>query len=96
MPLIEKVGQALRTYLPASPFVLTAALSGGRDSVCLLSALKDLLPEGVKLQAVHVNHHLRADADRDEAFCRELCEKWRIPFFAARLSDEQKNVLRAA
>ena len=36
------------------------------------------------LRAVHVNHGIRgAEADRDEAFARELCKMLQIPFLAA-------------
>lgn len=49
------------------------ALSGGADSVCLL--LK-LLKEGHEVTALHCNFHLRGEeSDRDETFCRELCER---------------------
>ncbi len=59
---------------------LIIGLSGGRDSVCLAFCLKALSKDmGFHLEAVHVNHHLRKNADRDEAFCRELSEKWDIP-----------------
>ena len=47
-------------------------LSGGRDSVCLLAlAVRQAGP----VTALHVNYGLRASADEDEAFCRELCER---------------------
>lgn len=49
------------------------ALSGGADSVCLLLLLKDL---GYDIHAVHCNFHLRdSESDRDEAFCKEICER---------------------
>ena len=55
-------------------------LSGGADSVCLLYVLKNL---GMKPVAVHINHMIRGEeADRDEAFCKELCEKLEVPFKA--------------
>jgi tRNA(Ile)-lysidine synthetase-like protein len=50
-----------------------AALSGGADSVALLLSLREL---GYPVRAFHLNHCLRgAESDRDEAFCRRLCEK---------------------
>lgn len=60
---------------------VVAALSGGADSVCLTLALKELSEEyGFALKAVHVNHLLRgAESDRDEQFCRDLCEREDIP-----------------
>lgn len=49
------------------------ALSGGADSVYLL--LK-LLKEDREVTALHCNFHLRdEESDRDEAFCRRLCER---------------------
>ena len=71
--------------LPAGS-VVTAALSGGTDSVALLALLRALAPElGIEVRAAHFHHGLRgAEADRDEAFCRELCAGWEIPFCAGR------------
>lgn len=49
------------------------ALSGGADSVALLLILKEL---GYNVEAAHCNFHLRGEeADRDEAFVKELCHK---------------------
>ena len=49
------------------------ALSGGADSAALLLSLREL---GYPVRAFHLNHCLRgAESDRDEAFCRRLCEK---------------------
>ena len=52
---------------------LLVALSGGADSVYLLLSL---LSQGVDIEAVHCNFHLRREeSDRDEKFCRELCQR---------------------
>ena len=49
------------------------ALSGGADSVALLLMMLD---KGYSVEAVHCNFHLRGEeADRDEAFVVELCER---------------------
>ena len=57
------------------------AVSGGADSVALLFAfylLKDKLQ--ITLEAAHFNHHLRgAESDGDEAFVKELCDRYDIP-----------------
>ena len=65
---------------------VVAALSGGADSVCLLLALNELREElGITLSALHVNHCLRGEeSDRDEEFCRSLCERLSIPFKCGR------------
>ena len=53
---------------------LVTALSGGCDSVSLLLLLYELKKEeDFPLWAVHVHHGLREEADKDEAFCRDLC-----------------------
>ena len=53
--------------------LLLVALSGGPDSVALLRMLID---KGYKVEAAHCNFHLRGEeSDRDEAFCKTLCEK---------------------
>lgn len=56
-------------------------VSGGADSVCLLLLLRQYqnsCPFG--LTAVHVNHMIRGEeADRDEAFVKELCETLGVP-----------------
>lgn len=60
-------------------------LSGGADSVALLTALKMLAPShGWRIAAAHFNHRIRGEAaDRDEAFCAELCENNGLPFYCA-------------
>lgn len=57
---------------------VVAALSGGADSVCLLSVLREL---GLyELRALHVHHGLRGEeADRDARFAEKLCEELKVP-----------------
>lgn len=50
--------------------------SGGADSGALLHYLKDRCSN---LLAVHINHKIRGEeAERDEAFCRSVCEKYGV------------------
>lgn len=60
---------------------VTAALSGGADSVCLLYCLLAVRETyGLEIAAVHVQHQLRGEESiRDEAFCRRLCETLSVP-----------------
>jgi tRNA(Ile)-lysidine synthase len=57
-------------------------LSGGGDSVCLLDVAQRL---DARVSALHVNYGLRAGADSDEAFVRELCSQLGVPLHVERL-----------
>jgi tRNA(Ile)-lysidine synthase len=71
----------LNKKMAAPGDAIMVALSGGADSVCLLSLMKKLGDDiGLEISAVHVNHMLRgADSDEDEEFCRSLCEAMEVP-----------------
>lgn len=57
--------------------------SGGADSSALLHYFKDRAKEVV---CVHINHMIRAqEADRDESFCRSMCEKYGIELVVHRI-----------
>jgi len=60
---------------------LVVGVSGGADSVCLLRLLQEYSVQfDLKLFVVHVNHGLRgAEAERDEAFVLDLCERLNVP-----------------
>ena len=61
---------------------VVVGLSGGADSVALLCVLNELAAElEIDISACHINHNLRgAESDRDENFCKLLCEKMSVPF----------------
>jgi tRNA(Ile)-lysidine synthase len=61
---------------------LLVLLSGGGDSVCLLDVALRL---GARVSALHVNYRLRAGADEDERFVRELCERLGVPLVVERV-----------
>lgn len=58
---------------------VVVALSGGADSVCLLTVLRENRM-GLRLRAVHVHHGIRGnEADRDADFVRGLCGRMGVP-----------------
>ena len=66
---------------------IICAVSGGADSVCMLDLLAEMSAEySLNLFVAHLNHQLRGDdADRDEAFVKELANKYNLPFFSKRV-----------
>lgn len=72
---------------------VVVALSGGADSVALLDIINSEKEKyNLTLYAVHINHGLRGDeAQRDENFCKSLCEKYGIRLFV-----RQENVSELA
>src|SRR5215212_8875383 len=78
----EATRAAARSGLVAAGEPLLVMLSGGADSCCLLDVAVRL---GARAGALHVNYGLRgADSDRDEAHCRELCERLGVPLHVER------------
>ena len=89
-PNIFKDPSLLSGYPEASPILL--GLSGGADSSLLLHLLVEYArSSGAEILAAHVNHGIRTEeygneADRDEAFCRELCQSLGVKLFVKRLN----------
>ena len=68
--------------LPEKGGVILCAVSGGRDSVCLLHYLHSISAQcGFSVAAGHYNHHMRPTAQRDEDFVRNLCAELNVPFY---------------
>ena len=72
--------------LPLLTKGVLVGLSGGADSVMLLFFLLEYSKRtglDFPIVAVHINHGIRGEeADRDEQFCRELCEGLEVDFIA--------------
>ena len=79
----EKTLARLTENAPEPSFLV--ALSGGCDSTALLLLTAGYCRRrGGSVYAMHVHHGLRQEeADRDEAFCRALCEKTSVGFSCA-------------
>ena len=81
-PFLQKVEAFIARHhllVPGGRYLV--ALSGGADSVALLVALRQL---GYDVACVHCNFHLRGEeSNRDEEFCRSLCEDLGVGFHTA-------------
>lgn len=78
----EFLSYAKQNDLFGSHSKIIIALSGGADSMALLSFLHKAYTNGViaSLHAFHLNHSLRAEADSEEEFVRDYCESISVPF----------------
>ncbi|MBI4565783.1 MAG: tRNA lysidine(34) synthetase TilS [Planctomycetes bacterium] len=91
MNILKKVFLTIDGYdLIRKGETILCAVSGGPDSVALLTILKainELQLLEWKLHVAHFNHGLREKAaDDDEDFVRRLAEKHGLPFHSARAS----------
>lgn len=83
----DKFLSAIEQYSMFSPGdTVAVGVSGGADSMCLLSLLTEYAGElGITVTAVHVNHCIRgAEADRDEEFVRGFCDSRGIELLVKR------------
>jgi tRNA(Ile)-lysidine synthase len=94
--LEARVRDYIRRYnLSPGQGKLVVGVSGGPDSVCLLSLLNQLKAElGLTLHAAHLNHMLRGhDSDADAVYVTELCADIGVPVTVERrdVSAHQKE-----
>lgn len=86
--LLSEVQACIDAYamLPPGARVI-AAVSGGPDSMALLTMLNRLRHQyGLTLMVAHVNHQLRErEAERDEAFVERQASQLGLPFYCSRV-----------
>ena len=89
--MINKVKNTISKYnLINENDKIVVGVSGGPDSLSLLYILHDL---GYKIFVCHINHGLRKNADKDEEFVKDVCDKLKIPFFVKRINLKDKSSL---
>lgn len=88
-----KVAAALRDLSPRNHEAqLGVAVSGGPDSVALLSALLDCPSrQRLKLVVLHVNHALRPESDQEQQIVESLSLQFQLPCFVERLSPPRQS-----
>lgn len=64
---------------------LVIGVSGGPDSICLLTVLNNQKEKlGIKIYVAHINHMIRKEAIDEEKYVKEFCEKLGIECFVKR------------
>lgn len=91
LDLIGQVEACLSRHLTPGAR-LRAALSGGVDSVVLLSLLAEMAPRfPFELSALHVHHGLNPKADAWAEHCLNLCQRMDIPCEIMRVNIPRKS-----
>lgn len=88
----------LAELLPQYPRVsLCVAFSGGADSTALLAALARLRAPGLKVRALHVDHHLQLQSAAWSAHCRRIARELHVPLavLSVRVRRERGESLEA-
>lgn len=63
--------------------IILIGFSGGKDSACLLDLLVKIKDSyNLRLIGCHFNHQVRAEAKRDEDFCKKRCQDLNIEFYS--------------
>jgi len=96
--MLDRIHQFIKkNNMIASQDTIIVGVSGGADSVCLLTVLKELQKSiDISIIAVHVNHCIRGhESDMDQEFVRQLCEKYEVAFKAfavdiQKMSEQEK------
>lgn len=93
---LKSFQQSISPYTRASRWLV--AYSGGVDSHLLLQTLVELKaenPDWPKIEAVHVNHQLQAEADEWAQYCQLQCDKLNIPLLmqAVTIEDQPRTSL---
>jgi tRNA 2-thiocytidine biosynthesis protein TtcA len=81
--VFRKVGKALREYRQLSDEVhVLAALSGGKDSMCMLEQLAKWIPRlpfRVQLSAAHVQTDVVAEGRNNDGYLQAFCDDLGVP-----------------
>src|SRR5574344_687259 len=82
---VEKIIEIVKKYIIDNKLIskgdkLVVGVSGGADSVCLLTVLCKLKEEfDLQVHVVHVNHMLRGkEAFEDSDYVKAICETYKV------------------
>ena len=87
----SKVIDTIKRYnLIQSGDKLVLGVSGGPDSISMLNILNEIKEEWqFQIYVAHINHMIRKEADDDEIYVQQYCEKNNIQFFVKRVNVQE-------
>ena len=69
---------------------LVLGVSGGPDSISMLNILNEIKEKWqFQIYVAHINHMIRKEADDDEIYVQQYCEKNNIQFFVKRVNVQE-------
>ncbi len=69
---------------------IVLGVSGGPDSIAMLNILHKISKEiNFEIFVAHINHGLRENAEMDEKFVQDFCQKIGVPFFVKHVNIKQ-------
>lgn len=89
--MIDAVLKTIEKYnLINSNDKIVLGVSGGPDSLFMLSALNNLKEKlHIELIVAHINHMIREEANLEEQFVKEFCQKINVKFYSKRVEVEK-------
>ena len=81
--LEDKVKKYIKeNHLIESGETIVVGVSGGPDSICMLTILEKLQKElNFQMVVAHINHGIRESALADEEYVKKVCEQKEIPIY---------------
>ncbi|MBR3673176.1 MAG: tRNA lysidine(34) synthetase TilS [Clostridia bacterium] len=91
--MINKVLKTINKYnLIDKKDSIVIGVSGGPDSMCLLSILNSLKEQlNISITVAHINHMIRKEADEETKYVQDYCNKLNIPCYIKRIDVIEKS-----
>ena len=69
---------------------IVLGVSGGPDSISMLNILKEVKDDfQIEIYVAHINHMIREEADEDEKYVQDYCQKNKIECYVKRIDVQQ-------
>lgn len=87
----QKVIDTIKKYNLIEPNdKIVLGVSGGPDSISMLNILNEIKEQyGFEIYVAHINHMIREEANDDEKYVQQYCNKKGIQFFVKRIDVKQ-------